>query len=270
MNGNKDYYEILGIDERNEGEQIKEAYRKLAFQYHPDRNPGDAQAVERMKEINEAYAVLSDSGKRRNYDFMRGQYGSSSGHDQFRQTYSERDIFTGSDIGQIFEDMAKSFGFRGFDEIFRTVYGQEGYRTFEFRRPGVFGKFIIFGTSAGRPHAKETMGQGQGAGILGRVAGYLLKRALGVDRSARDGKDVNDVIVLEPSQALYGGKMKYADRKSGKELLITIPQGVKEHQKIRLKGMGVPGNDGGRPGDLYLKIEIKKSLLSKIKDLLKP
>ena len=267
MTNNKDYYEILGIDASAQGDQIKDAYRKLAFQYHPDKNPGDAGAVERMKEINEAYAVLSDSGKRQNYDFMRTQYGSSSAHDQFRQTYSEQDIFKNSDINQIFEDMAKSFGFRGFEEIFRGVYGREGYQTFEFRRPGVFGKFIIFGSGTGRPRAQEV--GGSRAGVLGKVAGYLLKKAFGVDSDARDGKDLEDVISLEPAQALYGGKMKYVDRRRGKELIITVPAGIREHQRIRLKGMGTPGKDGGRPGDLYLKVEVRKSLLGKVKDLLK-
>ena len=268
MNGRKDYYETLGVDPGAEGDQIKDAYRKLAFQYHPDRNPGNAAAVERMKEINEAYAVLSDAGKRRNYDFMRSQYGSSSAHDQFRQTYSERDIFRNSDINQIFEEMAKSFGFRGFDEIFRGVYGKEGYRTFEYRRPGVFGKFIIFGSPMGRTRPHEI--PGPATGILGKVAGYLLKKAFGTADGQEDGKDLDDVIVIEPAQALYGGKMKYTDRRRGKELLITVPAGIKEHQKIRLKGMGAPGKDGGLPGDLYLKVEIKKPLLSKIRDLLKP
>jgi DnaJ-class molecular chaperone len=270
MNGNQDYYEVLGIDAHAEGGQVKEAYRKLAFQYHPDRNPEDDRSVEKMKEINEAYAVLSDPAKRRNYDLMRTQYGSSSAYDQFRQTYSERDIFRDSDINQIFEEMARSFGFRGFDEIFRNVYGREGYQTFEFRRPGVFGKFIIFGSAAGRPRAQQVPGPGPSAGILGKVAGYLLKKAFSVDSESRDGKDLEDVISLEPAQALYGGKMKYVDRRRGKEILITVPAGIKEHQKIRLKGMGSPGKDSGRPGDLYLRVEIRKSLLGRIKEFLKP
>ena len=267
---NKDYYEILGVEPGAGSDRIKDAYRKLALQFHPDRNPGDAAAIERMKELNEAYAVLSDPGKRQNYDFMRSQYGSSSAYDQFRQTYSERDIFKNSDINQIFEEMARSFGVRGFEEIFRGMYGREGYQTFEFRRPGVFGKFIIFGAPQGRPRATEI--PGGGAGILGKVAGYLLKKAFGVDGggSPRDGKDIDDVIALEPAQALYGGKMKYTDRRRGKEILITVPAGVKESQKIRLRGMGEPGKEGGSPGDLYLKVEIRKPLLGRIKELFKP
>ena len=140
----KDYYEMLGVAREATFQSVKEAYRRLAFEYHPDRNPGNGAAVERMKEINEAYAVLSDADKRRRYDRLRQEYGPSA-HDRFRRDFSDNDIFRGSDINQVFEEMARAFGFRGFEEIFSKAYGQ-GYRTFEFRRPGVFGKVIIFGS----------------------------------------------------------------------------------------------------------------------------
>ena len=137
-----DYYEILEIDKEASPQKIKESYRRLAFQYHPDRNNGDTGAVERMKAINEAYAVLSDPEKRSRYDGLRQSYGYSA-YDRFRQSYSEEDIFRGSDIGQIFEEMARSFGIRGFEEVFRASYGQ-GYRTFEVRRPGFVGRGFVF------------------------------------------------------------------------------------------------------------------------------
>ena len=138
MNNHRDYYQVLGVNRDATPQTIKEAYRRLAFQYHPDQNRENLSAVERMKEINEAYAVLSDPKKRKDYDTYHEQYG-THGYDRFKQTYSEQDIFRGSDINQIFEEMARAFGFRGFDEVFRESYGQ-GYRTFEFRRPGVFGR----------------------------------------------------------------------------------------------------------------------------------
>ena len=268
MTGNREYYSVLGIEEDAPGEKVKEAYRRLAFQYHPDKNPGDAHAVERMKEINEAYAVLSDQGKRQSYDRMRSRYGSSSAYDQFRQTYSERDIFRGSDIGQIFEEMARSFGGRGFDEVFRSFYGQ-GYRTFEFQRPGVFGKFIIFGSSRAGAHGPENLGSGPSSGVLGRIAGYLLKKALGVENAAGQGKDVHETIALDASQALYGGKMEYSAGLGGRKVLITVPAGIKEGQSIRLKGMGSPARDGDRPGDLYLRVEIRRPLLDRVRQFLK-
>ena len=267
MNHNTDYYEVLGIDEGAPGDKVKEAYRKLAFQYHPDRNPGDAPAMEKMKEINEAYAVLSDAGKRQSYDRVRGQYGSSSAYDQFRQTYSERDIFRGSDINQIFEEMARSFGFRGVDEVFRGFYGQ-GYQSFEFRRPGVFGKFIIFGAPRGARQRPEVAGSAASTGVLGRIAGYLLKRALGATGNAEHGADLYKTIRLDADHALNGGKMPYSDKMRGRELIISVPAGIKEGQRIRLKGMGDPARMGGSPGDLYLTVEVRRSLLERARRFL--
>ena len=83
------------------------------------------------------------------------------------------------------------------------------------------------------------------------------------------GKDLDDVIYLDPRQALEGSKGKYLHRKRSKELIVTIPPGMKEGQKIRLKGMGEEGRDGGEPGDLYLKVKIKKPLLQRLRELLK-
>jgi DnaJ-class molecular chaperone len=264
----KDYYEILGVNRNSTQQEIKEAYRKLAFQYHPDRNKENPSAVEKMKEINEAYAVLSDSRKRKDYDFLQEQYG-SYGYDRFKQSYSEEDIFRGSDINQIFEEMAKAFGFRGFDEVFRESYGQ-GYRTFEFRRPGVFGRgFIFFGPGLGRKkHEEIPVSSGVLPGVTGKLVRYLLKRIFGTREPVR-GKDLEDLIYLDAQQALEGVKGKYSHRKRLKELMITIPSGIKEGQKIRLKGMGREGKDGGDPGDLYLNVKIKKPLLRKVRDLLK-
>src|SRR5208337_4348175 len=119
---------------------------------HPDRNGGEAAAVEKMKEINEAYAVLSDREKRERYDALQQQYGPHA-YDRFRQSYSEQDIFRGSDVNQIFEEMARAFGFRGFEEVFRGSYGQR-YRTAEFRGPGMFGRVIVFG-SGSRAEGRE-------------------------------------------------------------------------------------------------------------------
>jgi DnaJ-class molecular chaperone len=82
------------------------------------------------------------------------------------------------------------------------------------------------------------------------------------------GKDLEDVIYLAPRQALEGAKGKYLHRKRSKELIVTVPPGMKEGQKIRLKGMGKPGKEGGEPGDLYLKVKIKKPLLERVRELL--
>jgi DnaJ-class molecular chaperone len=263
-----DYYQILEVEKEASPQKIKEAYRRLAFQYHPDRNRENPSAVEKMKEINEAYAVLSDPKKRRDYDTFHEQYG-PFGYDRFKQRYSEEDIFRGSDIHQIFEEMARAFGFRGFEDVFRESYGQ-GVHTFEFRRPGVSGRgYIFFG-----PGSRRIREQGIAVsteifpGVLGKIIRYLLKNTFGM-REPHRGEDIGDVIYLDPRQALEGAKGKYFHRKRSKELVITMPPGVKEGQKIRLKGMGAPGKDGGEPGDLYLKVKIKRPLLEKIRELFK-
>ena len=116
----QDYYEILRVETSASQQQIKESYRKLALKYHPDHNRDDATAATRMKAINESYAVLSDPQKRDRYDALRQTYGDAA-HDRFKQTYSEQDIFKGSDIQQIFEEFSRAFGFRGFDEIFKDA-----------------------------------------------------------------------------------------------------------------------------------------------------
>ena len=262
-----DYYQILGVDRDATPQNIKEAYRRLAFQYHPDRNKENPAALEKMKEINEAYAVLSDPGKRRDYETLRERYG-PSGYDRFRQSYSEQDIFRGSDIHQIFEEMARAFGFRNFDEVFRESYGQ-GYRTFEFRRPGVFGRgFIFFGPGHRGGHQPKTLTSSEiFPGQLGRLTQYLFNKVLGIEGTER-GKDWHDIIALDPRQAQEGGKAKYVHRKRSKELMVTILPGIKDGQKIRLKGMGAEGKGGGEPGDLYLKVQIRRPLFQKVRDLL--
>src|SRR5512136_972275 len=105
----RDYYEVLGVQKGSSKDQIKDAYRKLAMQFHPDRNK-DAGAEERFKEISEAYAVLSDDQKRQQYDRL--------GHQGFDQQYTQEDIFRGADFDTIFRD----FG-GGFNDIFRMFFG---------------------------------------------------------------------------------------------------------------------------------------------------
>lgn len=263
-----DYYQILGMDRNATPEMIKQAYRRLAFQYHPDRNKANPSAVEKMKEINEAYAVLCDPRKRRDYDTLRERYG-YSGYDRFKQSYSEQDIFRGSDINQIFEEMARAFGVRGFEEVFTESYGP-GYHTFEFRRPGVFGRgFIFFGSAYRRGYQAEGPTSSEMLpGNLGKLGGYFLKKMLGI-KEARKGKDGYGTITLDPRQVQEGGKIKYFHRRRSKELMVTIPLGIREGQKIRLKGMGADGKGGAEPGDLYLKVQIRKSLWQKVRDLLR-
>ena len=263
----KDYYQILNVEKEAPPHKIKEAYRRLAFQYHPDKNRETPSAVEKMKEINESYAVLSDPRKRRDYDAFHDQYG-PSGYNRFKQRYSEQDIFRGSDINQIFEEMARSFGFRSFEEVFRESYGQ-GYRTFEFRKPGASGRgFVFFGPRFGRSNFQgNPISPDVLSGHLGKFTKYLLKKIVSINEPER-GKDLSDVLYLDPRQALEGARGKYLHRKRSKELIVTVPPGMKHGQQIRLKGMGAPGKEGGEAGDLYLRVKIRKPLFERIKNLL--
>lgn len=256
----RDYYQILGIEKNAEQQQVKEAYRHLAFKYHPDRNQGNPKASEEMKTVNEAYAVLSDPAKRREYDALRQRFGSSA-HTRFRSSYSEQDIFSGSDINHVFEEMAKAFGFRGFDDVFREFYGSN-YRSFQFKRPGFFaGGFIFGGPYQGGERGQSTIPP---PGTLGKLSRFILKKISGVE-IAQNGKDLEDVIHLTGEQARQGGPYAYFLRKKSKKLLVRIPPGVSEGQRIRLAGMGEDGKGGGAPGDLYLKVQIKRPLIQKIK-----
>jgi DnaJ-class molecular chaperone len=258
-----DYYQILGVDQKASAKQIKDAYRKLAFQYHPDRNDKNPAAAEKMKSVNEAYAVLSDPDKRREYDTLRQQFGSSA-YSQFRQTYSEQDIFSGSDINQVLEQMARAFGLRGFDEIFKEFYGQ-GYQRYEFRKPGFFANSYFFRMPR---QGSETNQSGQALqGAVGKLTRFLLKQFSGIE-FPEDGADIYDTVWLDPELARRGGPYAYYLRKKNKKLVVKIPAGTKADQQIRLAGMGEDGKGGGRTGDLYLKVRIRKPLLQQVKDFI--
>jgi len=260
-----DYYSVLGIDKDATQQKIKEAYRKLALEYHPDRNQ-DSAATLKMKEINESYAVLSHPEKRKEYDALRQAYGSSA-YSQFRQNYSDQDIFRGSDVRQVYEEISRIFGFRGFDEIFKESYGP-GYRNFKFRQPGFFARGFSFTPSSGKGREGASPFGNALGGSLGKMLKYVLKKQWGVELPER-GKDLNDRITIPPSLADKGGKIQFVFRQKAKELLVNIPPGIKDGQKIRLRGMGEKGKGGGESGDLYLKMRVRKSLRQKTFDFLK-
>jgi DnaJ-class molecular chaperone len=249
-----DYYNTLEVGDNATQAQIKEAYRRLAFQYHPDRNQ-DPGSSARMKSINEAYAVLSNPAKRRDYDVARRQFGSRA-YTHFRNTYTDRDIFKGSDINRIFEEMAGAFGFRSFDEIFREAYG-EGYRTFEFRRPGFSARGFVYTGGRGRPQNPPA--------VFGKLSRYLVKKFTGVDLPEQ-GADVVETVELTPQEAHDGGPYPFFYKRKSKKLVVKMPPGLREGQRIRLVEMGEEGKGSGKRGDLYLKVKIQKPVLEKIKD----
>lgn len=218
METRKDYYKILGVAKEASAEDIKKAFRKLALKYHPDRNKGDKKAEERFKEANEAYAVLSDPEKRKQYD----AFGSA----EFHRRFSQEDIFRGFDIGDIFrgagggEAFSRVFtGGRGgrtvpFDEIFSQVFGAE--------------PDTGFGPAYSRGYSQPRQG------------GQDLELTLAV--SARD---------------LINGASKVVSLQAGgapERISVRIPSGMVPGQKIRVCGKGAPG-PGGR-GDLYIVLDV--------------
>ena len=267
---NGDYYEILGVDESADSSAIKDAYRKLALKYHPDRNGGNTQAAEKMKAINEAYAVLSHPHKRQEYDTMKHRYGSSA-YTHFRHNYSEQDIFSGSDIDRIFEELSRSFGLRGFDEIFREARAN-GTHAFKFYRNGAAGHGYIFTSGFG---GRTNDGKGKPSlrfppkGLLGKVAQYAFKALSGLEVHNK-GKDIVDIIRLSPHKAHTGGPHEYTNWRRNKKIVIRIPPNIREGQKIRITGQGEEGISGAEAGDLYLKVHIKKPIFDRLATMISP
>jgi DnaJ-class molecular chaperone len=274
----KDFYETLGVEEQADAETIKKTYRKLAFRYHPDRTGNDPEATQKMKEINEAYATLSDPAKRKEYNALRSAYGPAA-YGRFRQSHSEEDLFRGSDINQVFEEFARMFsGFRRPEDLFSqgNFYGPR-YRTFEFSRPGFSARGVFYGF--GNPTGAFPGGAGSEGRQTGNrmplsmrllsklLAGFQQKIVEELEIPTR-GKDLYDTIFI--TTADIGSKIEYpAGQKwdRAKDLMIKIPQGIKNGRKIRLTGQGEAGKYGGGPGDLYIEIRIRTSLTERLVNL---
>jgi DnaJ-class molecular chaperone len=253
-----DYYSLLGVSAQAATHEIKEAYRRKALEHHPDRNRDNPASVEAMKRVNEAYAVLSNPSKRREYDTLRWQFGPGA-HTRFRSSHSDQDIFSGSDINSVFEEMARAFGVRGVDEIFRDVYGHS-YQGFGFKRPGV--RIRVFGF--GRP-----LGSRDPASAAARLLGKIARLALrGAHRPPLpvDGGDIHDRIRISAKLAESGGPYAYFLRQGSKKLIVRVPPGIREGQRIRLSGMGEPGRHGGQSGNLFLEVRFQKPLFKRLLD----
>lgn len=256
------YYQILNVDRNADSQKIKSAYRELAFKYHPDRNEADPSCADQMKVINEAYAVLSNPDKRREYDFMCQQFGDDA-RTRFRSAYTEQEIFRGSDIHQIFEEMARSFGLRGLDAIF----GDFAQRV-EIRSHDVTGKGFIYTGQFGKGLFGAPGEQSRTGTIspkLARFVGNLFQKAVGI-YFPQAGEDIHDTLHLTKEFSATGGKLTYHHPKRSTTLMVTIPPGTQTGQRIRLAGMGGDGKHGGNAGDLYLTVKVKKPFLEKARD----
>lgn len=282
-----DYYKILDLDKDATPSEIKKAYKTLAIKYHPDRNPDDINASEKMAALNEAYAVLSNPEKKREYDMLRDRFGEDAAG-RFRQSNSYDDILRNSDIEKIFQEIAESFGIRGLNDLFNNVNinGKNGnFNNVTFNNKGMSGGgFFFFGTFGQQPQDQYSLPNDQltklkpHQKILREVGGKIAKKV--VDKLFNDGintlnryygaatGDIYDTITLSSSHAKKGGPYAYYHHKNDKKLIVQIPENIQNGHKIRLKGGGVENPETGEKGDLFLMVNVKNNMLSKIKDFI--
>ena len=261
----RDYYEILGIDREADAAAIKRAYRGLAMQYHPDRNPGDEEAAEKMKEINEAYAVLSDGHKRRLYD----TYGHAG-----LEGYTQEDIFRGVDFSSLFREfgLGDMFGFGG--GLFDSFFG----RGTTYRRGPQKGADLRYDLSMTLEEAASgiektvelprvetcTACSGSGAEPEGLVNCETCGGTGQIVREQRSGSSLfrqitscgdcrgRGKIIKEPCKACEGkGVIEKIE-----ELQVTIPPGADTGYRVRIEGGGEKGED--LPGDLYIVVNVER------------
>ncbi len=216
------YYETLGLGKDATPAEIKKAYRKQALKYHPDKNPGDKASEEQFKKISEAYAVLSDAEKKKQYD----TYGST----EFHQRYSQEDIFRNFDLN----DILRQFGFGG--------NGPTGGQASSFHRTmgGGGGGFQNIFTQGG----PGGMGGGCGSGSCSPPP---------------KGQDMTYQLAVTLEDVLFGAEKNISLRKNGQAQNVTVkvPKGIEAGKKLRLKGKGGASPQGGPAGDLYLKIDVQ-------------
>jgi curved DNA-binding protein len=302
----KDYYKILEVPRTASQEEIKKSYRRLAMKFHPDRNENDKTAEARFKEINEAYAVLSNPEKRKQYDTF--------GADHFGQRYSQEDIFRDFDFSSIF----KEFGFGGgAQNIFGQMFGGRSYARgrgagsplgfdfdgFQGRPASAKGQDLVYelsvtleeaaiGTSklisyqdgegqqtisvkipVGISTGKKLRLPGKGrASLHGGPRGdlYVQIRVLEHPLFRREGDDLIMTREIRFSEALSGTEVEIPtiDRRS---LKLKVPAGTPCNAKFRLKGYGMPRMNEGSRGDAYVQVivGVPQKLTKKQKTLLK-
>ena len=281
----RDYYEILGVDRGATPEEIKKAYRKLAVQYHPDKNPGDKMAEEKFKEASNAYSVLSDPEKRRVYD-TRGHAGvDGMGFEGYR---TMDDIFANLNLDDIF---GRGFGgFGGFGDAFGDAFGQR--RTTAPTRGRdirmnisvpfsdavlgskkevtVQGKRITLTIPPGIENGKTLRIRGQGESLgIGMSGDLLVTVSVQLHPTlTRDGLDLLTEAKISMTMAALGGSVRVKTLTDDVDL--KIPPGAQPGQQLRLRGRGA-ADASGRKGDLRVRlvVEIPKSLSRKQRSLMK-
>jgi curved DNA-binding protein len=293
----EDYYKILGVNRNASAADIKKAYRKLAMKYHPDHAKGDKAAEEKFKKISEAYAVLSDKEKRQEYDTF--------GSEGFRQRFSQEDIFRGFNIN----DILREFGFGGevfgaegrgtrFSYGTGSPFGGRGRQPSQsvkgadllYELPLTLREVALGTTKAvtiqdqgtperitvkipkGMTAGKKLRLAGKGnPGPFGGPRGDLYIQAALMDDPvfSVEGQDLITHRDIKLTEALLGATISVPTL-DDKQYHLKIPPGTKSGTKLRLPGHGLPAMQGGKKGDLYVRvnIQIPKSLTSAQRELL--
>jgi molecular chaperone DnaJ len=227
----KDFYAVLGISADASADEIKKQYRKLARKFHPDANSGDAGAEKRFKEIGEAYAVLSDPEQRQQYDAVRAM----------------------SRGGARFTAGGPNGGNGGFEDVFSNLFGGgagPGARNVRFTTQGSPGG----GAGPGGPIFEDLLGSMFGGAGGGPGAGFR------APHGPRRGEDLTASVNLTFRQAVEGAQLslRVDDPQMGvRTINARVPAGVRDGQKVRLRGKGRPGDLGGGDGDLVVTVHVE-------------
>ncbi len=250
----RDYYEVLGLPRDASQEDLKKAFRRLAMQYHPDRNPGNASAEKTFKEINEAYEVLSDSQKRQQYDrfgHATGAFGGQGFESAFGGFNDLFDMFFSSAGGA----RARSAPRRGQDlRLDLTLSFEEAVfgTSKEIVVPGIDPCPVCSGDGGDPGHPAQTCPDCRGSGQVRRTQQSLFGQIVNIvpcPRCRGEGR-----IITRPCRNCQGsGRVEVA-----KKLSVRIPAGVDDGSQIRLAGEGEAGPRGGASGDLYVVLEVRE------------
>lgn len=262
MAGKADFYEVLGVSKSASADEIKKAYRTLAKKYHPDVNPGDTSAEAKFKEVNEAYAILSDPEKKQQYD----QFGHAAFENGGAGGYSYGNMDFG-DLGDIFGSFFGGFGGFGGSSQRRNGpmkgedLGAEVYLTFE---EAVFGtkKDVSYqrvvkcdscdGSGAEKGTKVETCSACQGRGqrtVVKRVGPMQYQSVETCPNCKGTGK-----IIQSPCRSCRGNGYV----RKNKTISVTFNAGIDDGNTIALRGMGNEGKNGGPAGDLYIEVHVQK------------
>jgi molecular chaperone DnaJ len=269
----RDLYEILGVSKNASAEEIKKAYRKLARQYHPDKNPGDTEAEERFKEIQGAYDILSDPEKRKQYDQVGPRIFSGAGGGQGGNYQWSGNIGDFGDLSDLFGGLFDTFGGGGR----RTASARSRPRgergrdvevavnlSFEDSLKGLTTKIPVdlettcsacHGTGAEPGTSPKICPECRGRGVVSESQGLF---ALSHPCPRCGG---NGTVVEQPCRKCKGSGRE----RRTKRYTVKIPAGVKDGTQIRLKGKGEAGFGGGPPGDLIVTTKVAPSPLFKRK-----